>query len=365
MRRAGSRTAIISVLLFGILVFGAVFYTWNTATDIFQPVSPAGKGKTVSFEIPKGATTAEIADSLQAKGLIRNALAFRIWARIKGLDTRLQAGIYNKLNSSMAIDQIVDTLLNAQPDAIRVTILDGWRLEQIAQALSDSGLANFKKQDFLNYTQHINQFPDRAKYPLLQEVPQGRSMEGLLFPDSYDVAVNATAKDVVNLLLTTMQQNITNNHLDTDAKQHGKTVYQMLIVASLVERESGAPEDRGNIASVYWNRIDNPAYETAGFLDADPTVQYARDTLNPPTKYWAALETAGNQTAVNSAWNTYTHTGYPPTPICSPSLANMIAAANPPKTDWYYFVAKNDGHGHSAFAKTQKEQDANIQKYQK
>lgn len=184
MRRAGSRTAIISVLLFGILVFGAVFYTWNTATDIFQPVSPAGKGKTVSFEIPKGATTAEIADSLQAKGLIRNALAFRIWARIKGLDTRLQAGIYNKLNSSMAIDQIVDTLLNAQPDAIRVTILDGWRLEQIAQALSDSGLANFKKQDFLNYTQHINQFPDRAKYPLLQEVPQGRSMEGLLFPDS-------------------------------------------------------------------------------------------------------------------------------------------------------------------------------------
>jgi UPF0755 protein len=365
MRRAGARAAIISVLLFGILVFGAVFYTWNTATDIFQPVNPPGKGKTVSFEIPKGATTAQIADSLQAKGLIRNALAFRIWARIKGLDTRLQAGIYNKLNSSMAIDQIVDTLLNAQPDAIRVTILDGWRLEQIAQELSNSGLANFKKQDFLNYTQHINQFPDRAKYPLLQQVPQGKSMEGLLFPDSYDVAVNATARDVVNLLLTTMQQNITNKHVDTLAQKLHKTVYQVLIIASLVQREAGAPEDRGKIASVYWNRINNPAYETVGYLAADPTVQYARDSLKPPTKYWSTLETAGNQTAVDSAWNTYTHRGYPPTPICSSSLANILAAAEPPTTDFYYFVAMNDGHGHSAFAKNQKEQDANIQKYQK
>ena len=93
MKRRSARGATIAVLLLGLLIFGLVFYTWNTAASIFQPVDAAGQGKTIPIQIQKGETAAQIADDLQAKGLIHNALAFRLWARIKGLDAQLQPGL--------------------------------------------------------------------------------------------------------------------------------------------------------------------------------------------------------------------------------------------------------------------------------
>src|SRR5450755_4853631 len=128
-RRSGSRAAVISVLLLGVIVFGLVYYTWNTATAIFQPASTSAQTQPIPFEISKGETTAQIADDLQNKGLIRNALAFRVWARIKGLDTQLQAGGYEHLNTSMTISDIIDQLLNATPDVLFVTIPEGYRIE--------------------------------------------------------------------------------------------------------------------------------------------------------------------------------------------------------------------------------------------
>ncbi|TMC23939.1 MAG: endolytic transglycosylase MltG [Chloroflexi bacterium] len=363
MRRPGPRTAIISVLLFGLLIFGSVAYTWNTVSDVFQAVAPPSASQTIPFEVPNGATTADIADSLQQKGLIRNALAFRLWARVKGLDARLQAGVYHKLNTSMTIDSIVSELLNAQPDAIHVVIPEGWRLEQIAARFASSGLVKFNEQEFLNYTRHIDQFPDKNQYPMLRTAA-GKSMEGFLFPASYEVPVSGDARAVVKAMLKAMVQNIQENHLDTLAQQHRMDLYQMLTVASIVEREARFPKDHGNIASVYWNRLYRPNSQTVSFLNADPTVQYARDSLNPPksaASYWSPLQTAGRDTATDSPWNTYTKQGLPPTPICSPGLASMLAAANPPATDYYYFLAK--ANGESVFARTQQEQDANQQKY--
>lgn len=364
MKQPRSRVAIISVLLLGALIFGVVYYAWNTATDIFQPVSPAGTGKNVVVKIAPNETTAQIAEDLQNKGLIRNALAFRIWARIKGLDTRIQAGVYNGINSSMTIDKIVDELQTALPDAITIVIPEGWRLEQIADRFANAGLVKFKKQDFLNYTKNIPSFPDAKKYPILNSVPKGRSMEGLLFPASYDIAVNDTAVDVVDKMLDAMNMNIRQSRLDQAAQQNQMSVYKMLILASIVEREAAAPQDRGNIASVYWNRIYKQNDETVGMLQADPTVQYARDTLTPPTVYWGSLQTAGAETAAGSLWNTYTHKGFPPTPICSPGLASLKAAAAPSPTDYYYFFARKGGKGTSIFAKNAQEFEQLKQKYQ-
>ncbi|MDQ2885613.1 MAG: endolytic transglycosylase MltG [Chloroflexota bacterium] len=364
-RRSGSRAAVISVLLLGIIVFGLVYYTWNTATAIFQPASTSAQTQPIPFEISKGETTAQIADSLQAKGLIRNALAFRIWARIKGLDTRLQAGIYKKLTPAMTISQLIDQLLDAQPDAIRVVIPEGWRLEQIAQQFVNSDLVKFSANDFLRYTKHINQFPDAARYPILKQVPAGQTtMEGLLFPASYEVPVDGTARDVVNLMLKTMSDTIQQYQLEKLAQQHQMNLYTMLTLASIVEREAGVNADRGNIASVYWNRVYKKNAETNGLLQADPTVQYALDTQSPPQlpkKYWAPLPTAGADSAPNSPWNTYRQVGFPPTPICSPGLASMQAAASPPVTGYYYFLSKRDGT--SVFAKTLAEFQQDEQQY--
>jgi UPF0755 protein len=351
-RRSGSRVAVISVLLLGIIIFGLVYYVWNTTTAIFQPVSTSTQP--IPFEITKGETTAQIADNLQAKGLIRNALAFRVWARIKGLDTRLQAGIYKKLTPDMTISQVIDQLLDAQPDAIRVIIPEGWRLEQIAQQFANSDLIKFNTSDFLRYTKRINQFPDAARYPILKQVPAGQNtMEGLLFPASYEVPVDGTARDVVNMMLQAMSNTVQHNQLENLARQHQMNLYTMLILASIVEREAGTNADRPGIASVYWNRVYRRNSETNGLLQADPTVQYALDTLSPPQppkKYWAPLPAAGADSAPNSPWNTYTQVGFPPTPICSPGLASMQAAASPPITGYYYFLSKRDGT--SVFAKT-------------
>ena len=186
-------------------------------------------------------------------------------------------------------------------------------------------------------------------------------MEGLLFPDTYLIPVNATARDVVNMMLTEFNDKVQNNHLEALAKQNQMSLYQMVILASIVEREVIFDKDRPLVASVYWNRIYRPNAETVGLLDADPTVQYARDSQPGTTSFWKPLQDVGANIAHNSPWNTYVNKGFPPTPICSPGLASMIAASTPARTDYYFFLSKKDGT--NVYAKTLAEFEADKQKY--
>ena len=358
MKKRGQRGAIIAVLLLGLLIFGGVYFAWTTVTDIFQPVN-TDQGKTVAIVVQNGDTALQIADELQAKGLIRNALAFRIWARIKGLDIHLQAGAYN-LKTDLTIDAIISQLL-AQPDYFVVSIPEGLRIEQIAQRLGAAGIPKFNTQEFLKYTKNPAQFPDAAKYPILKSIPSGSSMEGLLFPDTYLIPVNATTGDVVNMMLTEFSDKVQQNHLDIQAKQNNLSVYQVVILASIVEREVRFNQDRPLVASVFWNRIYKPNNETIGRLQDDPTVEYARDSQPGTTIYWKPLRDVGGNIAPNSPWNTYTHAGLPPTPICSPGLASLKAAAAPTKTDYYYFLSKKDGT--IVYAKTKTEFEMDVKKY--
>ena len=364
MNRPGSRGSIVAVFLLGALIFGGVYFAWNIFTDVFQPVTTSGPGKTISIVIQDGETSRQIADDLQAKGLIRNALAFRVWARIKDLDTHLQAGAYDHLNTSMTIDEIITALLNGQPDRLAVTIPEGLRIEQIAARFAESGLIKFNEQDFLRYTKHPGQFPDAAKYPILKSIPSGNTMEGLLYPDTYLITVNGTARDAVNLMLTEFTTVVQHNHLDTAARAHKLTLYQMVILASIVQREVASYDDAPGVASVYWDRVFVPNNETVGLLEADPSVQYARDSQSPPQKYWQPLNDSAKNILPNSPWNTYTHKGFPPSPICSPGLAAMQAAAAPAQTGYYFFLTRPDNR-RAVFAKTSAEFQQDEQKYLK
>lgn len=351
MRGRSVRAAIIAVLLLGVLVFGGVFYAWTTATDIFQPASPSGQGRTIPIQIRQGETAAQIADDLQTKGLIRNAVAFRLWARIKGLDAQLQAGGYNHLNSSMTISQIIDQLLTATPDVLYVSIPEGYRVEQMARVFAAAGLAQFNEQDFLKYTKHPDQFPDAGKYPILKAIPQGYGMEGLLFPATYDIPIDGTARYVVNRMLTVFDDYVQQNGLVAKARANRLSEYDMVILASLVQREILHISDAPGVASVYWNRIFRPDEQgTNGLLQSDPSVQYARDTQHPPQKYWGVLNDFGKNIAANSLWNTYIRPGLPPTPICSPGLDVLKAAASPLKSDYFFFLNTKDGR--TVYAKT-------------
>jgi UPF0755 protein len=362
MRGRNVRAAIIAVFLLGILVFASVYYAWTIVTDIFQPVSSPEAGRTIPVEIKNGETTAQIADDLQSKGLIRNALAFRVWARIKGLDTQLQAGGYNHLNTSMTISDIIDQLLTTSPDVFYVTIPEGYRIEQIARVFAGAGLVKFNEQDFLKYTKHPDQFPDAAKYPVLKLIPPGHSMEGLLFPATYDMPVNATAQDAVNRMLTAFNDYVQKYDLVARARANKLNEYQMVILASLIQREIVNNGDAPGVAGVYWNRLMNDVpNDTAGYLGSDPSVQYARDSQNPPSQYWLPLQDAGKNVATNSAWNTYLNQGLPPTPICSPGLVTLQAAASPAMSGYFYFLSTKTGT--IVYAKTYQEFQQDVQKY--
>jgi UPF0755 protein len=151
--------------------------------------------------------------------------------------------------------------------------------------------------------------------------------------------------------------------LETLLKQNKLTLfYRVVRLASIVQREALFDDDRPLVASVYLNRNNNPNNpDTVGFLDADPTVQFARDSQAGATKYWTPLNGAARTIAPTSPYNTYTHQGFPPSPICSPDLADLLAAANPVQTDYYFFLSKKDGH--NVYAKTAAEFQADEQQY--
>lgn len=337
MRKRG-RGAMIAVFLVALVVFGVIYEAWSTVTTVFEPPS-TGQTQTVTLTIQSGETTPQIADDLYSKHLIRNALAFSIWARIQGLDTKLEAGSYI-LTPGMSIDAIIAKLQNGQPDAKPLLVIDGWRLEQIANQAASLGLVNFKKQDFLNYTHHPDQFPDASKYPILKGK---KSMEGLIFPDTYPIPVNYNTVQIIDMMLSEFTTNV--QPLIATAQQHQLNEYQMITLASIVQREASNAGQMPKIAGIYWNRLMNVDYETVGFLGSDPTVEYAYDTDHPPTgksHYWQDLNDLGTGQTVDpdSPWNTYTHKGLPPTPISSPNLQALQAAASPAKTDCYYFYTR-------------------------
>jgi UPF0755 protein len=268
------------------------------------PFIPSSIGKPVALFIQPGESTQAIAEDLSTKGLISNALAFRLWARIRGLDTHLQAGAYT-LAPGMSMEQIIAKLQQGQPDEKRLVIIEGWRLEQIGAQLQTLALPNFHEQDFVRLTHHPQQLPDYTRYPLLK---QALTMEGQLFPDTYLIPLNYNAAQIIDLLLAKGEQVMQRYHLIVQAEQHRLTAYQMLILASIVQREAANKGQMPLIAGIYWKRIFQPNPEIGALLEADPTVQYARDTDHPPASasgYWKPLTDVGGKIDPESPWNTY------------------------------------------------------------
>ena len=334
------RGTLIAFCLVGLLVFGLGYGGWTLFTTLFSPPA-GGRNQPVSLVIQSGESTQAIADDLYQRGLIRNAQAFRLWARLKGLDRQLQAGAYI-LTPGMSIDQIVARLQNGRPDEKRLVIIEGWRLEQIGAQVQALGMRNFHEQDFLRYAHHPELFPHQGQYPVLQHAP---SMEGLLFPDTYLMPLDASTVRVIDIMLGRLTQVLNQSHLVTLAQAHRMTVYQMITLASIVQREAANKGQMPLIAGIYWKRLFQPSPDVGTLLEADPTVQYARDTDHPPASvadYWKPLTDEGRNIDASSPWNTYSprHPGLPPTPIASPGLSALLAAASPQQTDCYFFLSK-------------------------
>ena len=311
--------------------------------DLTEPVDPFGDQR--DFRVAWGETLPAIAGRLQAQGLIHDAAAFRSYLQYAGLDTSLQAGNY-QLSPAMSPVQIAHSLQDATPGEVTLTILEGWRLEEIAATLPTSGL-EISPEDFLEAARQV---PDG--YPFFAEAPAD-SLEGFLFPSSYTLPRETTLSELIAILLESFEDALT-AEMHTGFAQQDLSVFEAITLAAIVERESIDREEMPMIASVFLNRLE------AGIkLEADSTVQYALG-YNARHDSWWKSPLSSADLSIDSPYNTYRHPGLPPGPIANPGLDALRAVAFPAQTPYYYFRAACDGSGKHVFAQTFDEHLANA-----
>ena len=328
----------------------------------------------VAFQVADGETASTIATRLQDEGFLQDSRAFVFIATQEGLTGSLQKGSFI-LRRSMTPNELVTALL--APDQIHdveIALRTGLRLEQITAKLETLTELQMNPADFYQLAKHPT--PELLNsYPWLKQVlPPGASLEGFLWPATYRVLPDTTAEELIRDMLDNFHVQIGDRM--TVPASRGLSFYQVLTLASLVEREAVHPEDRPLIAGVFTDRL-NPKLFPNLHLGSDPTIFYIHDTLaldpaNLPawTKYvfWDALP-KGYQLPADlpddlAGYNTYTHQGLIPGPIDTPTLASIDAALNPDTSEHYlYFLAKADGSGDIVYAKTLKEHQQNIVKY--
>ncbi|MEC0182899.1 endolytic transglycosylase MltG [Paenibacillus peoriae] len=331
------------LLLLVIIAGGAAFYIWSA----IQPVQP--KTQPVAFTVVKGTGTSAIADTLEQKGLIRNALVFKAYVKFKQQGNALQAGNY-EAQPGITFDQLIAKLSVGdvvKEEMIRFTIPEGYTIRQMADKLQKEGLA-----DRAQFLQLANE-PSAFDVSLVRDIPKQAglryALEGYLFPETYELKKGSTTKDIVQAMLEQTQKRLdTLPDLDAKLKQRGETLHQLLSVASLVEREVVVDDERPLVAGVIYNRLKQDKK-----LEIDATVQYMLDKQKERL-YFKDL-------AVDSPYNTYLHPGLPPGPIASPSLKSVVAALQPAATDYLFYVTKKDGTHEHLFAATYKEHLHNIQ----
>lgn len=338
----------------------SLYLSMNQA-ELNQPASD--DPTPVNFVVEPGETAAEVATRLEEGALVVDGEVFRRFMTYHGLDVSLEAGTYS-LRANMTMHEIAEALQHGGADSVTVTIPEGWRMEQAGWLLEQQGL--MRSDDFEAYVRSAT-----YDYNWLVSRPDGASLEGFLFPDTYELPRETTPAAVVDLMLATFDARVAP---EIEGRLAGRaifdlnlgdyrpiTVYDIMILASIVEREAVVDEERPVIASVYYNRLD-PAYveETALRLSADPTIQYAKG-YDPESDSWWNPMLPGEGQTLESPYNTFRVQGLPPGPICSPGLASILAVLNPAQTGFLYFHAIGDGS--HVFAATLDEHLQNQQQY--
>ncbi|MDD2302186.1 MAG: endolytic transglycosylase MltG [Bacillota bacterium] len=288
----------------------------------------------VAFTVTPGMSTTSIASSLEAEGLIDSSFVFKQKSKMDGYDGRYQAGTFH-LSPSMTLEEIMDRLMDARKETARFTIPEGYTIRQTAAALAGQGLVD--EQEFLSI---LNE--ERFDYRFLSEAGEGPDrLEGFLFPDTYEVFVDASAREILVKMLDRFDEIFLPEYYDR-AEEMDLSIRELITIASLVEEETRAPEERKRVAGVVYNRL------AIGMkLGFDSTIQYL---LGEPKErvLYADLE-------IDSPYNTYMYAGLPPGPISSPGKECILAALYPEETDYLYFVLKEYGSVEHHFAVTAEE----------
>ena len=317
--------------------------------------SPAGThAGSVAFSVEPGETATTIANRLQEQGLISDSQLFRLYMRYAGVDAKLEAGQF-ALSPSLNMIEIAERLQRARAEEIVVTIPEGLRAEEIAELLTAQGALDGER--FLELVQAGDPAAaGRGAYDFLDDRPPGTTLEGFLFPDTYRLPVPAEPEDLLARMLDNFDRQVTPEMRQT-ARAAGRSLHEVVTLASIVQREALLAEEEPVIADVFLNRL-----EKGMFLRTDPTVQYAMGYQSDSGQWWKTPVQLDEYETVDSPYNTYLYPDLPPGPICNPGVSAIQAAIYPADTKFLYFMATGDG-GH-AFAETWEEHEANVTRYQ-
>ena len=359
---------VLFIVLIGVGVTGFVGY--NYFSSALKPID-ANSTEYVTVEIPAGSSSKEIGEILEKNGLIKNAQVFNLYSKIRSYGN-YQSGYYN-LQKSMDLDSIAKQLQEGgtetpQPPVLgKITIPEGYTLEQIAETVTANAAATskknaktpFNKEDFLNKVQDEDFIAKMlAKYPQLLATLPGKDsgvkyrLEGYLFPATYEYGKETTVEELIDQMLAAMNTNLSQYYSTIESKN--LTVNEVLTLASLVEKEGSTDQDRKDIASVFYNRLNQ-----AMPLQSNIALLYAQGKLGKKT---TLKEDAEIDTNIDSPYNVYKNQGLMPGPVDSPSLSALEATINPSKTDYLYFVA-NVETGVVYFANTYEEHAKNVEEH--
>ena len=294
----------------------------------YQPFAGPG-GAPVRVVIPSGASVAGIGSLLEDRGVISSAFFFQARARVDGAATSLKPGAYTLRRGASNASILAVLGAGVPPDVVRVTVPEGASRREISPTVGQAGLG----RGYLKATES-----SRALDPARYGAPSDASLEGFLYPSTYELKKGSSAKALVTRQVETFKREMGRVSL-AGARRRNLTPFDVLTVASMIEREAQVDAERKVIASVIYNRL-----RSGEPLAIDATIRYATRNWSRPLRQSELL--------VNSPYNTRTNAGLPPGPIGNPGAKSIEAAANPADTDFRYYVVKPGTCGEHAFSKT-------------
>lgn len=313
------------------------------AETLLRPTDPAAQP--IRFDIGHSEPASQVVARLEKMGFVREAPLFSNYLVYTGIDTQIQAGSY-ELSAAMNAVDLAASLIDPTPGSVTLSILPGWRLEEIAASLPSAGV-NFRPEEFLLTAW------SPAGLDLPAGLPQSASLEGYLMPGDYEIERQLGVREALDLILTQGFHQQVNAQLLQAFEAQGLSLHQAVILASIVERESVVDEEMPLIASVFLNR-----HRIGMKLEADPTVQYALGYVEKLGGWWPT-PLSSTDLRIDSPYNTYVTDGLPPGPIAAPSLDALMSMAYPEESPYYFFQAACDGSGRHVFAVTYEEHIAN------
>ena len=355
---------LITAIIIALLATG--FFVYRYVDSSIKPLDSSST-EYITVDIPEGSGNKYIGQILEKAGVIKSATVFNYYTKFKNY-SNFQSGYYN-LQASMDLDEICKLLKEGgtpqpeKPSLGQILVTEGYTIKQISEAVTKNSAKKnastpYSSEDFLKVVQDeafISKMA--AKYPkLLSSLPSADQvtyrLEGYLFPATYSYYKETSMEDIVEEMISTMDSYMS-QYYDTIAAS-GKSVNDVLTLASLVEKEGSTDDDRRNIASVFYNRMNNNMP-----LQSNIAILYAMGKLGEETSLAAD---ASIDTSIDSPYNVYTNTGLMPGPVDSPSLAAIEATVNPASTDYYYFVA-DVKTGKVYYSENFDDHQANVEKY--